>query len=76
MIVYVIMWFSMGMVVMTFIDVMAAAASNMWSNSLWDSVVEFIRNCFLIHPIIALVGWFVYGVINSLRRDIEQNWKS
>ena len=74
MIVYVFMWFSMGMVVMTFIDVMAAAASDMWSNAMWDQVVEFIRNCFLIHPLIALVGWFIYGIVNSMRRTAE-TWK-
>lgn len=68
MIVYVIVWFSMGLTVMTFIDVMAASAS---FADPWNQVLEFIRNCFLVHPIIALVGWFIYGIVNSMRRTAE-----
>lgn len=74
-IIYVFVWFSMGLVVMTFIDVMAASASSMWNNATWDTVVDFCRNCFLIHPIITLVGFFLYGIVNSLRRDVE-TWRS
>lgn len=74
MVIYVFVWFSMGMVVMTFIDVMAASAAKMWNNAMWDQVVEFIRNCFLIHPIISLIGWFIYGIVNSMRRDVE-TWR-
>lgn len=71
MIIYVFVWFSMGLTVMMFIDAMAASVS---FADPWNQVVEFIRNCFLIHPLIALVGWFIYGVVNSLRRDVE-TWK-
>jgi hypothetical protein len=72
MVIYCFVWFSMGMVVMTFIDAIIASAS---FSAPWDSVVEFCRTCFLIHPIISLVGWFLYGIINSLRRDVE-TWRT
>lgn len=74
MVVYVFVWFSMGLVVMTFIDAVSTAAQDMWTNPMWDSIVEFCRNAFLIHPIIALVGWFLYGILNSMRRDVE-TWR-
>lgn len=75
MVVYALAWFSMGLVVMTFIDAVAAAASSMWDNAMWDSVIDFARNAFLIHPIISLVGWFIYGILNSMRRDVE-TWRT
>ena len=56
---------------MTFIDVIVASVS---FADPWDQVVEFIRNCFLVHPIISLVGWFLYGIVNSMRRDVE-TWR-
>lgn len=72
MVIYVFVWFSMGLVVMTFIDAIVASAN---FAAPWDSVVSFIRNAFLIHPIISLVGWFIYGILNSLRRDVE-TWRT
>lgn len=72
MVLYCMVWFSMGMVVMTFIDAIVATAN---FSAPWDTVVEFCRNCFLLHPIISLVGWFIYGILNSLRRDVE-TWRA
>lgn len=71
MVLYAFVWFSMGLVIMTFIDAIVASSN---FAAPWDSVVEFIRNCFLIHPIISLIGWFIYGIINSMRRDVE-TWR-
>jgi len=71
MVIYVFVWFSLGLTVMTFIDVIVASVS---FADPWDQVVEFIRNCFLVHPIISLVGWFLYGIVNSMRRDVE-TWR-
>lgn len=72
MVIYTFAWFSMGLVIMTFID---AVTTSMNFAPPWDSVVEFIRNCFLIHPIISLVGWFIYGILNSAKRDVD-TWRT
>lgn len=72
MVMYVFVWFSMGMVVMTFIDAIVVSAD---FASPWDTVVTFIRNAFLIHPVISLVGWFIYGILNSMRKDVD-TWRT
>lgn len=72
MVLYTFIWFSLGMVVMTFMDAIVAASN---FAAPWDSVVDFCRTCFLIHPIISLLGWFLYGILNSMRRDVE-TWRA
>jgi len=72
MVLYVFVWFSMGIAVMTFVDSVVATFN---FGDPWDSLVTFVRNLFLFHPIISLIGWLIYGIINSMRRDVE-SWRT
>lgn len=71
MVLYTFTWFTMGTLVMTVID---AITASFHFAAPWDTIVESIRNCFLIHPIIALIGWFIYGILNSAKRDVD-TWR-
>ncbi len=61
--VYAAAWFMAGLIVMPFID--AITASFTFAEP-WDSVVTFVRLCFLYHPVIAMIGWFIYGILQSI----------
>lgn len=69
--VYTITWFICGIFLFPFINALTASVD---FGSQWNSVVDFIKNCFLIHPIISLLGWFIYGIINSFKRDVD-TWR-
>lgn len=70
--IYAIAWFSCGLVVMPFID----AISNSYSFSdPWNTIVSAVKLFFLYHPIIAIIGWIIWGFINSLKRDVEK-WRT
>jgi hypothetical protein len=69
---YAFTWFVMGLPLITFIQ--AAKGVLSIHDAMWEQVVDFILICFEIHPIIALVGWFIYGILNSAKRDVE-TWR-
>lgn len=75
MMVYTIAWFTAGLPLIYFIaacrTVMAAGSTD----PMWLGVVDFITICFQIHPIISLIGWFVYGILNSSKRDVD-TWRT
>jgi hypothetical protein len=35
----------------------------------WDATVVLIKNVIAYHPIIAMVGWLIWGFLNSARRE-------
>jgi len=70
--VYAVAWFTAGMIVMPFID---ALTSSYDFGSQWNQVVALIKTLFLWHPIIALVGWIIWGFLNSVKRDIDR-WRA
>jgi sterol desaturase/sphingolipid hydroxylase (fatty acid hydroxylase superfamily) len=70
--IYTVAWFACGLLVFPFIS---AVQSTMSTDSSVDTIVTFIKACFLYHPIVALLSWFAYGIINSFRRD-EQSWRT
>lgn len=71
-VVYSFAWFSMGSMVMTFIDAITGAFT---FDARWDSVVQLIKNVILWHPIISLFGWVLWGFLNSMRRDVR-TWET
>lgn len=72
MLIYALAWFSMGLVIFPFVNAIRAAYD---FGTPWNTVADFIINCFLWHPIISLVGWFIYGILNSLKRDVD-TWRT
>jgi len=71
MVLYTMVWFICGIFIMTFID---AITANFSFGQPWDSLVDLVTTIFLYHPVIALFGWIIYGILNSMRRDVEE-WK-
>jgi hypothetical protein len=73
MVLYTFTWFTMGLPLMYFIEAVRNTMTT--SDPMWEAVVDFILNCFLIHPIISLIGWFIYGILNSSKRDVD-TWRT
>lgn len=73
MVIYTITWFTLGLPLMYFID--AVRRSVTFSDPMWESVIDFITFSFEIHPIISLIGWFIYGILNSAKRDVD-TWRT
>jgi len=71
MVIYAIAWFTCGLVVMPFIDAINSSYS---FGSEWDTIVDLVKTFFLYHPIIALIGWIIWGFLNSIKRDVEK-WR-
>lgn len=71
--VYTFAWFTLGLPLMYFIDAMRRSMT--LYDPMWESVVDFIILCFEIHPIISLIGWFIYGILNSSKRDVD-TWRT
>lgn len=69
---YAIAWFSVSMMVMPFIDALTSSYS---FSDPWDTVVSTVRLLFLYHPIVALIGWILWGFINSVKRDVDR-WRA
>ncbi len=69
--IYAIGWFTCGIFVMKFIDAIISTYS---FDSPWDTTVTAVRLFFLYHPIIAIIGWIVYGILNSIKRDVDR-WR-
>lgn len=65
---YAVAWFTFGIVALTVIDSITTAFS---FEAPWDSVVEFCRNVVLLHPIFAMVGWLIWGFIDSMRKPVK-----
>jgi len=65
-ILYAFFWFITGLVLMPIIDIVVASYN---FPSSWTSVVTLIRNVILYHPIIAMFGFILWGILNSSRRD-------
>jgi len=72
MVLYTFVWFAMGTFIMTFID---AIVNSFSFSEPWSSTVQFVRMVFLWHPVISLIGWIIYGIINSMKRDVDQ-WRT
>lgn len=63
--IYTVGWFACGLLVFPFIT---AIQSSMTFDSQVNVVITFIKACFLYHPIIALIGWFIYGILQSFMK--------
>jgi hypothetical protein len=70
---YAFVWFVLGLPLVYLID--AVRNSLTITDPMWNTVVDFIMLCFEIHPIISLVGWFIYGILNSAKRDVD-TWRT
>ena len=68
--VYMVCWFVMSLIFMPILDVFTTAYA---ISAPWDSIVTLLRNVFLWHPLFAIFGWILYGILNSSRKDI-QTW--
>ena len=69
MVVYAFTWFSLGLPLIYFVN--AIRANMTFTDPMWNQVVDFVMFMFEINPIIALLGWLIYGILNSARRDID-----
>jgi hypothetical protein len=70
---YVVTWFTLGLPVVYFINAIRTTVT--FTDPMWEGVVDFVLICFEIHPIISLIGWFIYGILNSSKRDVD-TWRT
>jgi hypothetical protein len=63
---YAIFWYIFGMMAM---QVMGAIDSYYTFLSPFDSTVDLIKKVLAWHPIIAMFGWLLWGILNSTRRE-------
>jgi hypothetical protein len=75
MMLYTMAWFTAGLPLIYFIGAVRATITAASSDPMWIGVVDFITICFQIHPIISLIGWFIYGILNSAKRDVD-TWRT
>lgn len=68
MIIYAFMWFIFGAVAQTYIDAIDSAFT---FGQPWDQVLEMIEQIIYYHPIISMIGWLIWGFLNSARRDVR-----
>lgn len=70
---YTFTWFTLGLPLMYFID--AVRNTITFADPMWEGVVDFLLICFEIHPVVSLIGWFIYGILNSSKRDVD-TWRT
>lgn len=69
--IYAIGWYTLGTVALAVIQ---AIENSFNFPPPWDSVTAFIKNCVYFHPIISLVGWMIWGFLQSTRKN-AQSWE-
>jgi hypothetical protein len=74
MVLYTFVWFTLGLPLIFFVDAIRTSMPAT-TDAMWLSVADFIILCFEIHPIISLIGWFIYGILNSSKRDVD-TWRT
>lgn len=67
--VYFICWFTMGLPLIYFIDVVRDELTGL--STMGEQVIDGCLFAFEIHPAIALLGWFIYGIMHSAKRDTD-----
>ena len=67
-VIYSMFWFIFGMMLY---NVTAAIESAYTFQSPADNTVTLIKNVIAWHPIIAMFGWLLWGILNSMRRDVR-----
>lgn len=65
-VVYAMVWFMLGSMVMQVIDAVEAGYTFVGSAA---DVVTVIKTVIAFHPLLAMFGWLLWGYINSTRRD-------
>ncbi len=71
MVVYFICWFTMGLPLIYIIDALRTQVTLAGATAMMEAVIDGCLFAFEIHPVIALVGWFIYGLLHSARRDTD-----
>lgn len=65
-ILYAMTWFMFGRIAM---EVITAIESTYTFLPPWDSAVAVLKAVIAYHPIIAMIGWIIWGFLNSARRE-------
>ena len=68
MVIYFICWFTMGLPLIYFVD---AIRSEVTFTTMGEEIIDGCLFAFEIHPVIALVGWFIYGIMQSAKRETD-----
>lgn len=68
--VYLLCWFTVGLPLVYFIN---AVRVNMISSldAYGVAVIDFVMFALEIHPVIALFGWFIYGIMHSAKKETD-----
>jgi len=64
--IYAMFWFMFGWAAFSVIEAVEAGYTFTGQASF---VVELLKNVIAYHPLLAMVGWLLWGYINSQRRD-------
>lgn len=65
---YAIAWFTLGTAAMA---VISAIEGSYTFAAPWSSVVDQIKKVILWHPIFAMIGWLLWGFLNSMKREVR-----
>jgi len=64
-IIYALIWYTFGTLIMTYIKAVEGVAG---FTGLTADVSTIIKTVIAWHPFLALMGWLVWGFLNSLRK--------
>lgn len=67
---YTMMWFIFGRVVFEVILAMEGAFN--FSISPIDNIANLLKYVIAWHPLFAIFGWFLWGYLNSMRREVRE----
>jgi hypothetical protein len=65
---YAFAYYTIGSVALIFID---AVTNSINFPAPWDSILIIMKNVVYYHPLIALFGWILWGILNSMKRDVR-----
>ncbi len=70
--IYAVVWYMLGSVALS---VMQAVEASFSFDPPWDTVTAFLKYCIFLNPVIAMIGWIIWGMLNSAKRDRE-TWQA
>lgn len=69
--IYTICWFTVGLPLVYFINAIRAQMVGQL-DTMGLQVLNFVMYAFELNPVIALIGWLVYGIMHSAKRNVDQ----
>ena len=65
---YAVVWFTAGWAAMKFVD---TAEEQFTFSDRESGIITLAKNIFAWHPVIVFIGYLLYAIVNSQRRDVR-----